>query len=166
MTEMTLENSTYLTPSQLESLTLIRETLMWRGEDGTLEPVEALCAFPLSYPEKQIVLQAPEKKEIGIVEDLATLPSDIYEAISEQLQRRYFLPQVLKIHKMHERFGSAIWDLETDRGRIVISTRQLNEAVRELGARRFLIIDVEGNRYEIRDIKELPPESQAHFAGR
>ena len=70
------------------------------------------------------------------------------------------------IHKMTERFGSAIWDLETDRGRIAISTRQLNEAVRELGPRWFLIVDVEGNRYEIKDLNELPPESQAHFIGR
>jgi hypothetical protein len=70
------------------------------------------------------------------------------------------------IHKMTERFGSAIWDLETDRGRVVISTRQLNEAVRELGPKRFLIIDVEGNRYEIKDLDTLPPESQAHFIGR
>lgn len=159
-------NSTYLSPQQLESLILSDGNLMWRSADGAQQPVETICAFPLSYPEKEIVLQGDEKKELGIIEDLKTLKSDIRKAILDQLERRYFLPQVTMIHKMTERFGSAIWDLETDRGRIAVSTRQLNEAVRELGPRRFLIVDVEGNRYEIKDLNELPPESQAHFIGR
>jgi hypothetical protein len=159
-------NSTYLSAQQLESLNLVQGNLMWRSADGSQQPVESICAFPLSYPEKEIVLQGNDKTELGIIEDLATLKPEIRKAILDQLEKRYFLPQVTMIHKMTERFGSAIWDLETDRGRIAISTRQLNEAVRELGPKRFLIVDVEGNRYEIKDLEDLPPESQAHFIGR
>lgn len=139
---------------------------MWRSDDDSQQPVESICAFPLSYPEKEIVLHGNEKTELGIIEDMATLKPKIRQTILNQLEKRYFLPQVTMIHKMTERFGSAIWDLETDRGRVVISTRQLNEAVRELGPRRFLIVDVEGNRYEIKELNDLPPESQAHFIGR
>jgi hypothetical protein len=159
-------NSTYLSAQQLESLNLVQGNLMWRSADGSQQPVESICAFPLSYPEKEIVLQGNDKTELGIIEDLATLKPEIRQTILDQLEKRYFLPQVTMIHKMTERFGSAIWDLETDRGRIAISTRQLNEAVRELGPKRFLIVDVEGNRYEIKDLEDLPPESQAHFIGR
>jgi len=158
--------STYLSPQQLESLILVEDALMWRSADGSQQAVESICAFPLSYPEREIVLQGNEETELGIIEDLATLKPEIRQAIQQQLEKRYFLPQVTKIHKMTERFGSAIWDLETDRGRVAISTRQLNEAVRELGPRRFLIVDVEGNRYEIKELNDLPPESQAHFIGR
>lgn len=157
--------STYLSAKELESLILVNEALMWRSEDGE-QFVEAICAFPLSYPEREIVLQGINKTEWGIIENLATLNPEIRQAILDQLERRYFLPQVTMIHKINERFGSAIWDLETDRGRIVISTRQLNEAVRELGSQRFLIIDIDGNRYEIKELGDLPPESQAHFIGR
>jgi hypothetical protein len=166
MMATTENNSTYLSPAQLEALSMVNQNLLWRSADGAQEAVEAICAFPLSYPDKQIVLRGAEGRELGIIEDLATLNPQIRQAIEEQLERRYFLPQVTVIHKMTERFGSAIWDLETDRGRIAISTRQLNEAVRELGPKRFLIVDVEGNRYEIRDVTKLPPDSQAHFIGR
>jgi MoxR-like ATPase len=159
-------NSTYLSAQELESLNIVQGNLMWRSADGLQQPVESICAFPLSYPEKEIVLQGNDKTELGIIEDLATLKKEIRQAILDQLEKRYFLPQVTMIHKMTERFGSAIWDLETDRGRIAISTRQLNEAVRELGPRRFLIVDVDGNRYEIKELNDLPPESQAHFIGR
>jgi hypothetical protein len=159
-------NSTYLSAQELESLNLVEGNLMWCSADGSQQPVESICAFPLSYPEKEIVLQGNDKIELGIIEDLATLKPEIRKAILDQLEKRYFLPQVTMIHKMTERFGSAIWDLETDRGRIAISTRQLNEAVRELGPRRFLIVDVDGNRYEIKELNDLPPESQAHFIGR
>jgi len=158
-------NTTYLSTQELESLILVDGNLMWRSESGQ-QPVEAICAFPLSYPEKEIVLQGEEKTELGIIEDLATLKPEIRQAIQDQLERRYFLPQVTMIHKMTERFGSAIWDLETDRGRVAISTRQLNEAVRELGPRRFIIVDVEGNRYEIKELNDLPADSQKHFIGR
>jgi MoxR-like ATPase len=159
-------NSTYLSAQELESLNIVQGNLIWRSADGSQQPVESICAFPLSYPEKEIVLQGNDKTELGIIEDLATLKKEIRQAILDQLEKRYFLPQVTMIHKMTERFGSAIWDLETDRGRIAISTRQLNEAVRELGPRRFLIVDVDGNRYEIKELNDLPPESQAHFIGR
>lgn len=159
-------NSTYLSTQQLESLILVDGNLMWRSADGSQQPVESICAFPLSYPEREIVLQGNNNAELGIIEDLKTLKPGIRKTILDQLERRYFLPQVTMIYKMTERFGSAIWDLETDRGRVAISTRQLNEAVRELGPRRFLIVDVEGNRYEIKDLNDLPPESQAHFIGR
>lgn len=155
----------YSTPEQLEALTVLNGSLLWRGREGA-EQVHAFCAFPLSYPTKQIVLRTSADVEVGIIEDLTVLEPSIREAIEQQLERRYFLPQIVKIYKMTERFGSAIWDLETDRGRVAISTRQLNEAVRELGPQRFLIIDVEGNRYEIKNISELPLESQRHFVGR
>jgi len=159
------KEATYLSAKQLEALSLQNGILTWHS-NGTSCAVEAYCAFPLSYPDKYIVLRDPQDNELGIIETLATLKPELHDAIGEHLERRYFLPQILKINKMTERFGSAIWDLETDRGRIVISTRQLNEAVRELGPSRFLVIDVDGNRYEIKELRDLPPESQAHFIGR
>lgn len=159
------KEATYLSAAQLQSLSVTNGFLMWQDGDDS-KTVEAHCAFPLSYPDKYIVLRDPEDQEIGIIETLAPLKPEVSEAILEQLNKRYFLPQILRINKMTERFGSAIWDLETDRGRIVISTRQLNEAVRELGPSRFLVVDVDGNRYEIKELRDLPPESQAHFIGR
>ncbi|MDQ3814663.1 MAG: DUF1854 domain-containing protein [Armatimonadota bacterium] len=128
--------------------------------------VEALRAFPLSHPEEHIVLRDGAGKEIGMLRRLADVPEPALSLLREQLRRHYFLPRVLAIHEVTERFGSSVWDLETDRGRCTISTRQMNEAISEVEPGRYLITDVEGNRYEVKDLDALDPISRARFLGK
>jgi len=151
-------------------------TVIEQAPDGTMRVtvpedrcglrVEAMRAFPLSHPEEHIVLRDGAGKEVGVLRHLAEVPEPALGLLREQLRRRYFLPRVTAIHDVSERFGSSLWDLETDRGRCTISTRQMNEAVSEVGPGRFLITDVEGNRYEIKDLDALDETSRARFMGK
>jgi hypothetical protein len=151
-------------------------TIIETAPDGTLRSVvegdrcglrlEAMRAFPLSYPRRYIVLRDGAGKEIGIIENLDALPPAPRKLIEEQLHRRYFLPRVTAINFVVERFGSAQWELETDRGRRSVATGMMNEAVSEIEPGRYLITDVENNRYEIASLAELDPESQARFLGK
>lgn len=155
----------------LDPATTIFET----APDGTLRVVvaddrcglrvEALRAFPLKYPEEHIVLRDGAGKELGVLRDLQSVSEPVRELLREQLRRRYFLPQIMGIFKVTERFGSSIWDLQTDRGARSVTTRQMNEAVSEIGPGRYLLTDVENNRYEIKDLNALDAESQARFMG-
>jgi len=128
--------------------------------------VEARAAFALSHPEEQIVLRDGADKEVGVLPSLALVPEPAQTWLREQLERRYFLPQITGIHNIIERFGSSVWDLETDRGRVVITTRQMHESIHELGNGRFLLTDAEGNRYEIKDFAALDETSRARFVGK
>jgi hypothetical protein len=144
--------------------------------DGTLRAVlpndrcglqvEVLRAFPLKYPEEYIVLRDGAGKELGVLRDLKSLPSPASTQLREQLHRRYFLPTITSITSVTERFGSSVWELETDRGPRSITTRQMNEAVAEAEPGRYIITDVENNRYEIRDLNALDPDSRARFYGK
>lgn len=153
----------------------IGQTLFETAPDGTLRVVttdkcgmrcEALRAFPLTHPEEHIVLRDGAGKEIGVVRDLRELALPAQDLVREQLRRRYFLPVVTAIQAVTERFGSSVWDLETDRGPCSVTTRAMNEAVFEVEPNRFLITDVENNRYEIKNLAALDAPSRARFQGK
>jgi hypothetical protein len=153
-----------------------KTTVVETAPDGTLRSIvandrcglriEAMRAFPLSHPRRYIVLRDGAGKEIGIIENLDDLPTAPRQLIDGQLHRRYFLPKVTAINFVMERFGSAQWELETDRGRRSVATGMMNEAVTEIAPGRYLITDVENNRYEIASLSELDADSQARFLGK
>ena len=154
----------------------VADTQFERAPDGTLRVilkdrkcalrVDARYAFALSRPGEEIVLRDGADKEVGVLRTLTEVPEPARQWLHEQLERRYFLPQITDIYNIIERFGSSVWDLETDRGRVVITTRQMHESVHELGNNRFLLTDAEGNRYEIKDFSTLDEDSRARFVGK
>ena len=158
--------------SYLDPATTIFET----APDGTLRViianercglrVEAWRAFPLSFPDEHIALRDGAGQELGVLRDLKDLPETVRDLLHEQLRRRYFLPRVTAIYSVTERFGSSIWELQTDRGPRSVTTRQMNEAVSEIEPGRYLITDVEDNRYEIKDLNALDADSRARFFGK
>jgi len=128
--------------------------------------VEAICAFPMSHPREHIVLRDGGGTELGVIESLDALEQPSRELIETHLRRRYFLPQIEAILSATERFGSSQWDVETDRGRRRITTKVINEAISEVKPGRYIITDVEDNRYEIRDLSKLDDDSRARFLGK
>ena len=151
-------------------------TLFETAPDGTLRvvvpnqfcglQVQALRAFPLSHSEEEIVLRDGAGKEVGILRDLKSLPESARETVRAQLHRRYFLPRVLKIISIFERFGTTQWELETDRGYRNVTTKPINDSLFEMSPGRYLITDNENNRYEISDLSALDDTSRALFLGK
>ena len=128
--------------------------------------VQVLRAFPLSSPDEHIVLRDGANKELGIIEKLSEVAEPHRTLLQQALSKQYFLPRVLKINALTERFGSAVWDVETDRGPIKINTKSLIDALTEMGDGRFLLRDTEDNRYEIREVEKMDKNSRQMFAGK
>ncbi len=128
--------------------------------------VQVLRAFPLKFPEQFIVLRDGDSKELGVIETLKAVPQPAQGWLREELFRRYFLPRIEVIHDITERFGTTVWDIETDRGRRTVTTNAMNEAVFEMEPNRFMVTDVEGNRYEIKDLEALDATTRARFVGK
>lgn len=153
-----------------------KTTVFQTATDGTLRvvvpdercglQVQALRAFPLSHNEEHVVLRDGAGKEIGILRDLKTLPQDAQQLVRAQLHRRYFLPKILKIYSVFERFGTTQWELETDRGYRNVTTKPINDALHEMSPHRYFLTDNENNRYEIEDLNALDETSRALFLGK
>lgn len=127
------------------------------GEDS-YKRVNLSRAFPLTYPTKYISVRDSEMNEIGIIEDMTVFPDDARAIMEEELERRYFTPLITAINSIKEEFGYTYWEVETDRGGRRFTVRG-HENVIPIKNNRVLIIDVDGNRFEIEDYKKLDAKS-------
>lgn len=127
------------------------------GEE-THARVNVSRAFPLTFPTRYLSVRDKDGKEIGIIEDLLSFGSDTRRMIEDDLERRYFSPLIGAIVSLKDEFGYTYWDVETDRGPRRFTARG-HESLINLKEGRILIVDVDGNRYEIPDYRVLDPSS-------
>ena len=145
----------------------IGENLTLTLADGTYYPrVTLRRCFPLSAKRTNIIVRAPQpdnqlEYEIGIIADLEELRPDSQEAVLRELQLHYFVPTIQRILTIREEFGFLYWQVETDRGEKEFVMRDsVIGSVRQISPNRWLIIDINQTRYEVRDITVLDSRSQ------
>ena len=135
------------------------EELIVELPDGTsYTNVEPIRSFPLTDSNKYISLLDDEGKEIGIIRDIKHLPRESAKVLRSELQKRYFMPKITKIHQLEGEFGVTQWVVETNRGPVTFGMRTRYDVV-SLENGRVFIKDVDGNRYEIENYHRLDPES-------
>lgn len=136
-----------------------RLQMLLEGEEEWRE-ITLVRLFPLSEPEGWLSVLDREGKEVGILMDARRLAPESLACVREELRRRYVVPQILRILACREKHEWVEWTVETDRGRTTFLTRRLREQVQQPLPRRLVLVDVEGNRYDIPDVEALPPESR------
>lgn len=126
--------------------------------NGTTYPRIAVHrCFPFSDPTHYISIREPEGdgKEIGLILDLDGLKKETRQMLEEQMQLRYFAPKILNIREIKEEYGYSYWDVETDRGACRFTVRMGGGSVYAIGPDRYLVNDLDGNRFEIPDLNKL-----------
>lgn len=129
-------------------------------DDRSFLKVGIVRAFPLSDRSRFFSVRDGADNEIGLIVNPTDLSAENQNLIDEDLQRRYFVPSVKKIVSAKERFGTVEWTVETDRGVCHFTTQNLRENVQRPAPGRIILNDVDGNRYDIRNLDELSRESQ------
>jgi hypothetical protein len=151
----------YLAPGKLRffrhgaALRLIVE------EEGCWLRVGVVRAFPLSQRDRYLSVRDGANKEVGLIVDPEALDTESRRLVAEELERRYMAPVVRRVLSVKERFGTVEWMVETDRGVCTFTMRDPRENVLQPDPGRYLLSDVEGNRYDVRDLDALDPASQA-----
>jgi hypothetical protein len=125
------------------------------GEE-TKELGQVTAIFPISNPARMISLRDEEGREIGVLDDIHGLDPESRKLIKKELEKSYFMPRITDIYSIGEKLHVLSWEVETDRGRRAFEVRHVRQNVRRTGPRRFIVKDVDGNRYEIRDWSALP----------
>jgi Domain of unknown function (DUF1854) len=111
--------------------------------------------FPLSHPSGYLSIRDGGGIEVGILRSSEQLDEHGRKLVEEELDRRYFLPVIRKITSVVERFGTVEWHVDTDRGKCRFTTRDLRDNVLRLGGGRYILPDVDDNRYEVTDTSRL-----------
>src|SRR5438445_13000219 len=86
------------------------------GGVETVEGVRPVRAFPLTAPDRQIVLLDAEDHELGVIRELTALDRESREAIEAELEVAYLVPRVKHIRSIISRFSVTNLERDSDRG--------------------------------------------------
>ena len=126
-------------------------------EAETFERIVVLRSFPISNPDEYISIREPSTRrrgngaEIGLIRDMRHFDEETVKLLNEELDRRYFTPELLKIYSLKEKFGYLYCEAETSAGRITFVLNNPYSNFRTLEDHRVLISDIDGNAFMIRD---------------
>ena len=126
-------------------------------EAEQFERIVVLRSFPISNPDEYISIREPSTRrrgngaEIGLIRDMRHFDEATVKLLNEELDRRYFTPELLKIYSLKEKFGYLYCEAETSAGRITFVLNNPYSNFRTLEDHRVLISDIDGNAFMIRD---------------
>ena len=126
-------------------------------KDETYDRVSVYRTFPVTMPEEFIsIREANEKaREIGVIEKLSDLDPEQAKMLKEQLDLRYFTPEITKIYDIKTEYGYGYFHVLTTYGECRFTIHNGGSSVTSLTDTRVVINDLDGNRFEVPDIMKL-----------
>lgn len=134
------------------------------GDEKSYHTVKPAWAAPLSRPGQYLALLDGKGNEIITLPDPSVLPPESLRAANEELRRRYLTATVRVIAHAKQEFGATYWSVQTDRGDRDFVTQNLQENAVWLSPTHLLLLDVDGNRFEITDVSALDESSRRFVA--
>ncbi len=131
------------------------------GDERSYPTVKPAWAAPLSRPNAHLALLDGKGEEITTLVDPNALPPDSQVAVREELRRRYLTATVTAITSAKFEYGATYWKVQSDRGEREFVTQSLQENALWLSRTHLMLLDVDGNRFEILDIEALDAHSRA-----
>lgn len=137
-------------------------TLNLLEQEEVFHGVEVNPAFPLSQVGRYISFKEDEhaEEEIGMIEDINDLDHGSRESLRRILEKMYFMPKITRIYDVEEEFGVTRWEVETEKGRRSFDIKSRRSDIRPYENGRIIFHDIDGNRYEITDYRQLDKKSQ------
>ena len=132
------------------------------GDEKSYHTIKPAWAAPLSRPGQYLALLDGKGNEIVTLPDPAALPPLSLAAAQEELRRRYLTATVRAVVHAKQEFGATYWSVQTDRGDRDFVTQNLQENAVWLSPTHLLLLDVDGNRFEITDVSALDAGSQRY----
>ena len=123
--------------------------------------VRPMWASPVTHPGKYLSLLDGKDREVLMLHGgLSDVEGENRKILEDELHRRYLTSQVQSIEHAHTEFGSTYWTVRTNRGRREFVTQSLQENAQWHGPTKLVLIDVDGNRFEIMDTQALDEPSR------
>lgn len=125
--------------------------LVWQGADGVEQVgVVPVRAFPLGAPEEGLSLVSPDGHELVWIDRLDALPEPARTLIADELSRREFVPEIIRLVGVSTFSTPSTWTVETDRGATTFVLKA-EEDIRRLSGPALLIASAHGIAFRIRD---------------
>jgi len=134
-------------------------------KDEFFERIVIFRCFPITNPDEFLSVREPDSKkmgrgkEIGMIRYMKDFPEVQQKLFLEELDRRYFSPEITKISSVKEKFGYTYWEAETDAGNMTFILNNPFSNIRALEDGRIFINDIDGNSFQITDPLKLDANS-------
>ena len=119
-----------------------------------------LCReFPFEMLWEFISVLNEDQQEIGIVRNVDAFEGDARELLVNELNRRYYSPVIEAILQVKERYGFSYWKVRTKEGTVSFTLHDTFRSIVRADGNRLILMDVDGNRFEIPDAEALDRKS-------
>jgi len=120
--------------------------------------------MPMQMPMEYISVADTDNKEIGILKAVADLPAAQRELVTQELDSRYYCPEVLEVVSVQDKLGYVYMEtrLQNKQGKEYkknYAVKDVSRNIRMLTPTSVIIFDVDGNRYIISDVRKLNRQS-------
>ena len=122
--------------------------------------VKVARAAPLTEPDRYICLLDIKDESICVVKEMEEFSEANQIIVREELDKRYLTSYIERINHLKNEYGVSYWDVDTDRGHREFVAKNIAENAQWLGEGRLFLLDVDGNRFEIRNIQSLDKRSR------
>ena len=120
-------------------------------------------AMPDRNPSEFISVADHDNKEIGMIHSLTELRDDQLKIVSDELNRRYYCPEILEVKSVRDKLGYVYMEMEVlaggEKHERNAAVNDVNKNIRMLGSNRLIIFDVDGNRFLVNNLDKLDRKS-------
>ncbi len=152
---MTKENAHFSESDGILSLKVKKN-----GESLEYDRVFLHRAFPYDEPFAFISVLDRDNKEIGIISKISDFDEGTEDMLRAELAKKYFIPEITKIHSIKERFGFSYWKISSTAGELEITFRDTYRSIVRITPTHVYLTDSNANRYEIKDVEKLDRKSR------
>ena len=125
--------------------------------------IKIVRAAPLTHPSQYICFLDEKDEVITMVNDPVELDAHTQEILQEELTGRYLTSVISQIHSVRSEYGVSYWDVATDRGRREFVVQNVSESAQWMTEKHLMLVDVDGNRFEIPDLEALDKKSLGYI---
>jgi hypothetical protein len=128
----------------------------------TFDNVRPRRVFPLSGRCDYVSLLNEKDREVVLLARPDDLDEESQAALRGALDLVYYVAKITRVDSIKETMGVTLWEVMTDRGYAnfeVVDRRH----IRNLAGGRLIIVDVDGNRFEVENLADLDERSQAYI---
>lgn len=148
----------YLNPGDISFYSSEFGLLMLRYKDDNIGRVAVLRMFPFQFEEEYLCVKrenynrSDKETEVGIIRTLSDLSEEQARLVRKELDKRYFVPEIIKVEEVKDEYGYTMWKTQTTAGYREFTVNDMSSNVRNMGNNRVMLTDVHANRYYIPDI--------------
>ena len=150
----------YISPAECEFFDYNGAFLGMRLKGTEYRRVVLTRAMPLNLPDSYVCVTDVDRKELGIIEHVSDFPEDQQALLRQELDRRYFCPDITAITAIKEKMGHFYFDVKVGDYPMSFTIRDLAKNIR-CTDEQIILTDVDGNRFMISDVGRIDKKSRS-----